>query len=57
MLSSAGSAEVLRLLPEPDSAFIPSLKSILDHRALFGSTILAAGMAIVLYANALILVS
>lgn len=44
MLQSAGSAEVLRLLPEPDSSFIPTLKSILDHRSLFGSTILAAGM-------------
>jgi hypothetical protein len=43
MLQSTGSAEVLRLLPEPDSAFISSLKSILDNRNLFGSTILAAG--------------
>lgn len=47
MLQSAGSAEVLRLLPEPDSSFIPSLKNILDNRNLFGSTILAAATLVI----------
>lgn len=47
MLQSTGSAEVLRLLPENDSAFIPSLKSILDNRNLFGSTILAAATIVI----------
>jgi E3 ubiquitin-protein ligase HUWE1 len=47
MLQSTGSAEVLRLLPEPDSSFIPSLKNILDNRNLFGSTILAAATLVI----------
>ena len=41
MLQSQGSAEVLRQLP--DSSFNSSIKRILDHRAVFGSTIVATG--------------
>ncbi|KAG8786740.1 hypothetical protein FRC15_010808 [Serendipita sp. 397] len=47
MIQSPGSAEVLRLLPEPESAFIPTLKNILENRHLFGSSVLAIAMLVI----------
>ncbi|KAG8835313.1 hypothetical protein FRC17_004095 [Serendipita sp. 399] len=47
MIQSPGSAEVLRLLPETDSAFIPTLKNILENRHLFGSSVLAIAMLVI----------